>query len=83
MAKYVYCLKKRQDTEEKHLFKAVSNDDGTCSPENESICKKMNLKQKNEKVFSCKTEIDARLECAKIGRTVCGTCVSHLYESYD
>jgi hypothetical protein len=23
------------------------------------------------------------VECARIGREVCGTCVSHLYSSYD
>ena len=32
--------------------------------------------------FACYTEDEARLACARIGREVCGVCVSHLYETY-
>lgn len=33
-------------------------------------------------LFTCATEQEARGKIAEIGRKVCGTCVSHLYESY-
>lgn len=82
MAKIVYTLKKKKDTEELHLFEAAMNLDNSCSPEYNSICKKMNKNESSANIFTCQTENNARIECAKIGRLVCGTCVSHLYETY-
>lgn len=78
----VYTLKKKKDTEELHLFRATPAPDNKCIPESQSICKKMDKNESSENRFACQSETDARLECAKIGRQVCGTCVSHLYESY-
>lgn len=38
---------------------------------------------KSNSYFACLTEDSARKSIAEIGRGVCGTCVSHLYETYD
>lgn len=78
----VYTLKKKKDTEELHLFRAKPAPDNKCTPEKESICKRMEKSESSENVFACQSEDEARKECAKIGRKVCGICISHLYESY-
>jgi hypothetical protein len=82
MEKIVYCLKKKKDTEELHLFEANPTIDNKCMPKEDSICKKMRKNESSENIFSCKSIEDARTQCAKIGRKVCGICVSHLYETY-
>lgn len=82
MAKNVYSLKKKKDTEEYHLFRATPTGQDTCNPEKRSICQKMELKDSIDKIFSCENEDSARKKCAAIGREVCGTCVSDLYETY-
>ena len=74
----VYTLKKK-NTNEYHLFRATPQPDNKCLPENNSICKEMKNSDSIEIFFACKTEDEARIECAKIGRDVCGTCVSDLY----
>ncbi|QGY47848.1 hypothetical protein GM418_30590 [Maribellus comscasis] len=82
MGKIVYTLKRKGDTDELHLFRAKPTEDNKCIPEKESICKKMDKSESTENIFTCYSEEDARIKCAKIGRQVCGTCISHLYETY-
>ena len=76
-----YTLKRKKDTNEYHLFKGKMTEDG-CTSGQVSICKKMERDDSSGNIFACKTEDEARLECAKKGRKVCGICVSHLYETY-
>lgn len=76
-----YTLKKKNDTEEFHLFKGEMTEKG-CTSINISICEMMQKKDSEKNIFACKTENDARIECAKIGREVCGVCVSNLYTTY-
>jgi hypothetical protein len=83
MKKTVYTLKKEKNTDELHLFRATLNNDNTCTPERTSICKGMELSDSEKNEFTCSSEVNARLQCAKIGRQVCGTCVSHLYSTYN
>lgn len=83
MEKVVYTLKKRKDTEELHLFRAIpTSDNKQCTPNKISICKKMDKDESSGNIFTCASENDARKKCAEIGRPVCGICVSTLYTSY-
>ena len=82
MKEYVYTLKNKKDRNEYHLFRGEKNKDGGCTSENKSICKKMDW-IKNNNYFSCEEEKNARTKCAEKGREACGTCVSHLYNSYS
>lgn len=82
MAKVVYTLKRKRDTEELHLFEAVPTEDNKCTPKNKSICNKMSKDESSGNAFACQSEDNARIECTKLGRKVCGICVSHLYETY-
>jgi len=77
-----YTLKEKKDTQEFHLFKGRMTTEG-CTSNLSSICKEMTKSESSRNIFSCKDEDDARVRCATIGRQVCGTCVSHLYESYN
>ena len=81
MGTIVYCLKERIKSGELRLFEATPNTNG-CVPHKSSICKKMSLAETENMIFSCLDENNARLECAKQGRKVCGTCVSSLYATY-
>jgi hypothetical protein len=74
MESIVYCLKKRNETGELHIFKAKLIGKA-CIPENESICKKMRISESEATVFTCYSEDAARMECAKQGRNVCSVCV--------
>lgn len=78
----VYTLKKKQDSDEYHLFIGKMTEDSKCTSGKASICKKMLKSESEGNFFVCKDEETARIECAKRGRQVCGTCVSHLYETY-
>lgn len=82
MAQDAYTLKQKKNTDELHLFKGDMLDDGGCNSNYKSICQKMNRTESEKNIFQCKDENAARLECAKIGRQVCGICVSHLYTTY-
>lgn len=84
LANELFSLNKRKDTGEYHIFLNKKNSENKCVfAETESICGRMTKTQSAPKaVFSCKSEDKARAECAKIGRDVCGTCVSHLYTDY-
>lgn len=80
-----YTLKEDKDSGELHLFEGDMNPEGSkykCKSGSKSICKKMVTGDNKGNRFTCATEQEARVEIAKIGRKVCGTCVSHLYESY-
>ncbi|PWU31978.1 hypothetical protein DK254_02965 [Pseudomonas sp. RW407] len=77
----MYTLRKRNDTEEVHIFLADPRPDGKCASRQNSICRKA-PRAETTVTKACLTEQEARLASAKIGRKVCGTCVSHLYETY-
>jgi len=83
MAKKIYTLKKKPDTEEYHLFEGEMTSLDHCSVDSISICEKMRKTENYTIIFACQNENIARTECARIGRKVCGICVSHLYESFD
>jgi hypothetical protein len=76
-----YTLKIKGNTKEYHLFEGEMSPTG-CTSGSQSICKKMEKKESSGNIFQCKDENEARIECAKRGREVCGTCVSHLYTTY-
>jgi hypothetical protein len=82
MTKKVYKLLKKKDTEEYHLFECTPRANDKCSCNKTSICGKVESSESVKTVFACQTEDYSRTEIARIGRTVCGTCVSHLYETY-
>ncbi|AST67243.1 hypothetical protein BFG07_00085 [Kosakonia cowanii] len=80
-----YTLKEHKDSGELHLFEGdmLPNDpEYKCNSDSKSICKKMNTEDNKGNRFACATAQEAREKTAQIGRKVCGTCVSHLYESY-
>lgn len=80
----VYCLLKNIVSGEMHLFEGPMHDDGNgCRVGRASICQKMKLADSHSDIFTCRSEESARESCAELGRTVCGTCVSHLYASYS
>jgi len=82
MAKIVYTLKKKQNTKELHLFEGEMTTTG-CPSKFLSICKKMkNSEQDGNNIFQCEDENISRIKCAEKGKSVCGICVSHLYETY-
>lgn len=81
MAKAYSFLKKRS-TEEKHIFEGEFTTK-SCNAPTLSICQKAN---QNEGSWIsdaiCLTDSKARNKAAELGRSVCGTCVSHLYTTY-
>lgn len=79
MPKNVYILKQRKSDGELHLFLANSIDRNKCYSQQKSICGCMDVEEDSYTIFSCQPEDLARKECAKIGRSICSTCVSHLY----
>ena len=82
MNKIVYTLKIKDNTDEFHLFEATVTSGSKCTPKSKSICRKMKKSESTGNKFACKDEDAARKNIANIGRSVCGTCVSHLYETY-
>lgn len=54
-----------------------------CTSGNISICKMMKKEESEKNIFACKNEDEARNECARNGRDVCGVCVSNLYTTYE
>ena len=79
----VYTARKRKDTEEIHLFEGTMVALNKCTTGDVSACGGMGKSEGVATQFQCKGAKDARLECARIGRAVCGTCVSTLYTTYD
>ncbi len=83
MAK-VYCLKEKKTSGECHLFECEMSSQDSCSCNKKSVCGKMEeAEQIGSNIFSCVSETLTRTKVAEIGRRVCGTCVSHLYETYN
>lgn len=78
-----YTLKQKTETYELHLFKGKITSPNGCSSGKLSICEKMQKSESEGNVFTCYDEKRARLQCAEIGRDICGTCVSHLYSTAD
>jgi hypothetical protein len=71
-----------ESTNEIHIFEGKFTPD-SCTAKDLSICEKISRKEDNSRQITiCLNEDEARKEAASIGRIVCGTCVSHLYESY-
>lgn len=80
-----YTLKKHRETEELHIFEGVmtpDHPDHRCTSDSSSICEKMKKSQSEKNIFACATEQQARDKSAKLGRSVCGICVSHLYADF-
>jgi hypothetical protein len=82
MAKKAYTLKKMEDTDELHLFEGTFSEE-PCTSGSNSLCRKMTKNDSAGNVFMCYPEDNARIECAKIGRKVCGVCISKLYTTYN
>lgn len=79
-----YSFFELEDSEETHIFEGKFKADGSCSRNFVSICKKVD--RSNDEVveiISCLDEGQARTRAARIGRKTCGTCVSHLYTTYE
>ncbi len=77
----LYALRK-SDTNELHIFLDKKNDAGCTTNGTNSLCTKIPLARSPSSLFRCKTEAEARIECAKAGRSVCGGCVVKLYTTY-
>lgn len=75
-----------EETGEIHIFEGYFNPEGGCTKSMRCICKKV---YKSECEFKyiitrmCLNEDEARKKAAKLGRKVCGNCVSSLYTSYE
>lgn len=77
-----YSFHKRRDTQEIHVFEGDFTPEG-CNSYFDSICGKANRSRDNmQRRISCLNEDEARKKAAEYGRSVCGTCVSHLYTTY-
>lgn len=76
-----FTLKVFGETKELHLFEGEITEKG-CTSGAASICGMMKKPDSLGNAFQCLKENEARLECAKMGRKVCGVCVSHLYTTY-
>jgi len=79
MGKSVYILREHLETGELHLFIADKTDKNECRSQQKSICGRLDLDEKSRTIFMCQPEDKARTQCAKLGRKICTTCVSHLY----
>ena len=80
MSEVVYTLKKKKGTEELHIFKGRMTQPDRCNANELSICKEMKKEESiGDNIFACESEHQARISCAGLGRSVCGTCVSDLY----
>lgn len=77
----VYSLKKKDNTDEMHLFECKPNG-FACDCNEISICGKMKKNEPHRDEFSCANEDVARLGAANRGRKVCGICVSRLYATW-
>ena len=82
MGTTAYTLKRKNETEELHLFEGEFTEADKCTSGFKSICGMMAKADSSGNIFACLDENDARIECAKLGRKVCGVCVSHLYATY-
>lgn len=78
----VYTLKRKNNTQELHLFEGEMTSSKECDLNPVSICNKVNQTAASGSIFVCKTAQETREKCAQMGRSVCGTCISHLYATY-
>lgn len=78
-----YSFLKDLKTDEKHIFEGDFKSD-QCYADDVSICEKVIIDNGTWiKDSICLNEDEARKKAAILGRSVCGTCVSHLYNTYD
>lgn len=75
--RYVLCL---NDREEWHIFPSNYNGEKCVIIDQNSICSEMLFKEKMD-ITNCLSHHKTREICADKGRSVCGTCVSHLYKT--
>lgn len=78
-----YALQRYNDTNEIHIFECVKKSDDLWYPRTKCVCgqgKRGHFDMLSKNVLD---EGAMRLECAKIGRAVCGNCVATLYTTYS
>lgn len=78
----LYTLARKKETDEYHLFASRIDAEDVCRLKRKSICGGMESQERDTVKFACQEEDAARLKCAKVGKRVCGPCVSHLYLSH-
>ena len=62
---------KKENTGELHLFEGEFTQE-SCTVENKSICGQMLNSDNDGASFKCLDEDKARIQCASIGKSVCG-----------
>ncbi|CVI17439.1 conserved hypothetical protein [Agrobacterium fabacearum CFBP 5771] len=77
----LYALRE-SDTGELHIFLDRKNGTECTTNGTHSLCKNITLARSPNSLFRCRTEADARINCASTGRAVCGGCVVKLYTTY-
>lgn len=78
-----YSFMKYGQTGEIHIFEGLFHLDKSCDANTESVCKKIKLHQgKWYDDAICLNDKKARKVAAKLGKEVCGECVSRLYTAY-
>lgn len=84
ITEFAYSLLQIESTGEIHIYEGKFTPEDKCTAKFLPICNKISRRDNKVKTIkSCLNEDDARKKAASIGRAVCGTCVSHLYESYE
>ena len=74
-----YSIRKKKSTAEYHIHLAKPL--GTqCEVQIKSLCNKSTFEESESKT-SCEREEEIRMSAARIGREMCGTCVSFMYET--
>jgi len=74
----LYSLFQDKTSGKLHLYEGEKTTNG-CTAINDSICSQAKRSNAEKKWgFICKNEDQARIECAEIGRAVCGNCVKNL-----
>jgi len=75
-----FTLKRKKSNNEYHLFKSFEVKDNSWQTFNSSLCDAFTMDEFSPtNKFEMLCEEEARIEIAKLGRKVCGNCVSHLY----
>lgn len=74
-----YSIRKKKSTGEFHIHLAKSFEN-QCKVEIKSLCNKSTFEESESKT-SCESEDEVRMSAARIGRDMCGTCVSFMYET--
>ena len=83
IAEKAYSYFELELTGEIHIFEGKFTPN-QCTAKDLSICGKTSRNGDDMKqIIICLNEDEARKKASSIGRAVCGTCVSHLYESYE